>query len=179
MGFRSTLDRILARSFDDATREERDAASRKVIVACCLACAGLVLQPIPGLEQGVVVVQVGMVGALAHIHGERLSRKRAKEILMDLSAITGVNLLGRQAATTVAKLVLPGLGGALAAPSAFAIAWGTGHVAKHYFESGGTLDRDKLRAIFEAEKRRSRAHYDERAAAEARPAEDDLKDRHG
>lgn len=175
MGFRATLDRVLAKSFDDATADEREAASRRVIVACSLACAGLVLQPIPGLEQGVVVVQVGMVGALAHIHGEQLSRKRAKEILLDLGAITGVNILGRQAVTTLAKFVLPGLGGALAAPSAFAIAWATGHVAQHYFLSGGKLDRAKLKAIFEAEKRRSRAHYDENAATDARPPADDLE----
>jgi uncharacterized protein (DUF697 family) len=176
MGFRATLDKILDRSFDEATSAERDAAARRVIGACSLASAGLVLQPIPGLEQGVVVVQVGMVVALAHIHGERLSRKRAREVLLDLGAITGVNLLGRQAATTLAKVVFPGLGGALAAPSAFGIAWATGHAAHHYFESGGKLDRTKLKAIFEEEKRRSRAHYSKKAATEARPDSSDLED---
>ncbi|MCA9625521.1 MAG: DUF697 domain-containing protein [Myxococcales bacterium] len=174
MGFRSTVDRILDQRFDDASPAERDAAARKVVTACALASAGLTLQPLPGLEQGVVVVQVGMVVALSHVHGEQLSRKRAKEVLMDLGAITGVNILGRQAATTLAKVVLPGIGGVLAAPSAFAITWATGHVAHHYFESGGKPDRNKLRAIFEAEKRRSKQHYDAGDAERARPERDDL-----
>jgi uncharacterized protein (DUF697 family) len=174
MGFRSTLDRILAKSYVDASPQERERAAERVILASALASAGLVLQPIPGLEHGVVVVQIGMVVALAHVHGERLSNKRAKEVLMDLGAVCGVNLLGRQAATTLAKVVLPGLGGALAAPSAFAVAWATGHAADHYFRSGGKLDRDKLKAIFEAEKRKSRGHYSKNAASDARPDADDL-----
>lgn len=174
MSFRSTLDKILNARFDDADAAEREAASRKVIGACALASGGLVLQPIPGLEHGVVVVQIGMVGALAHIHGQQLTRKRAKEIVLDLGAVTGVNLLGRQAATTLAKVVLPGIGGALAAPSAFAITWATGHAAQHYFKSGGKMDRERLKAIFEEEKRKGRSAYSDKRAREARPSADDL-----
>ena len=174
MGFRATVDKILRTNFDEATAAQRDSAVTKVVVACSLASAGLVLQPIPTLEQGVIVVQVGMVVAIAHIHGETLTRKRAQEVLMDLGAVTGVNVLGRQALTTLAKIILPGVGGVVAAPSAFAVTFATGKVASYYFKSGGKLDRDKLKAIFEEEKKRSRVHYGDEAARAARPAEADL-----
>ena len=174
MGFRDTVDKILHRDFGEATADERQSASRDVIMACSLASAGLVLQPLPALEHGVVAVQIGMVVALAHIHNKQLDRKKAREVLMDLGAATGVNLLGRQAATTLAKVLLPGIGGALAAPSAFAITWATGHAAMHYFSSGGRLDRERLRAIFEEEKRRGGGHYSQDEARGARPAREDL-----
>jgi uncharacterized protein (DUF697 family) len=169
VGFRETVDRIRKSDFGQASTEQRDKSSKEVITVCSLASGGLVLQPIPALEQGVILVQVGMVIALAHIHNEQLDRKRAKEVLMDLGAVTGVNLLGRQAATTIAKVLLPGIGGVLAAPSAFAITWATGHAAQHYFASGGKLDKEKLKAIFEQEKKRGRAHYSDDAARDARP----------
>ncbi len=176
MGFRETLDKIRHARFEDASAEERAAAARKVIGACALASGGLVLQPIPGLEQGVVVVQVGMVVALAHIHGRELSRKRAREIVMDLGAVTGVSVVGRQAATTLAKVLLPGLGGALAAPAAFAVTWATGHAADHYFKTGGRMDRERLKAIFDEEKKRARSAYSADRARAARPSAGDLND---
>jgi len=119
VGYRETLDRILHNNFKDADTEQRESSAKDVITVCSLASGGLVLQPIPGLEQAVIPVQIAMVVGIAHIFGEELSRKRAREILLDIGAVTGVNMLGRQALTTLAKVVLPGLGGALAAPSAF------------------------------------------------------------
>ena len=175
MGYRETLDRILHNNFKDATTEQRESAAKDVIMVCSLASGGLVLQPIPGLGYAVIPVQIAMVGGVAHIFGEELSRKQAREVLLDIGAITGVNMLGRQALTALAKVVLPGIGGALAAPSAFAITWSTGHAAVHYFRSGGKPDRDRLKAIFEREKQRGREHYSDAKARDARPSKDDLE----
>lgn len=176
MGYIDSLQKVLKADFTQVTSEERDTASRDVIDVCAFACAGLVLQPIPGLEQGVVPVQIGMVLALAHVHGEELSRKRATEILMDLAAITGVSIVGRQVLTSVAKVLLPGLGGLIAAPTTFSVTWATGHAAMHYLRAGGRVDKASIRKIFEEERERAKAQYSEDKARANRPSKEDLKE---
>jgi len=177
MGYLDTLDKVLTSNFQDATAEEKDRAAKDVIEICSFACAGLVLQPIPGLETAVLPIQAGMVLALAHVFGEEISKKRAHEIVMDLAAITGVSIVGRAALRTAIKLLLPGIGGVVAAPFTFSATWGTGYAAIHYLKSvksGAKPDAAKIREIFEAEKKRSEAHYSDKKARENRPNEQDL-----
>ena len=177
MGYMDSIQKVLKADFTNISTEERDRASRDTIMLCSLACAGLMLQPIPGLEQGVIPVQIGMVLAIAHIHGEELSRKRATEILMDIAAISGVSIVGRQVLSTVAKVLLPGLGGLIGAPSAFSVCWATGHAAIHYMRAGGKVDKDSIRKIFEEERERAKAHYSEDKARENRPSKEDLSEK--
>lgn len=159
MSYRDTLSRIMSSDFTKATVEEKQRASRDVIEMCAYACAGLALQPLPGLEQAILPIQCGMVLAIAHIHGRELNRKRAAEVLMDLAAITGVSLIGRQALLTLAKFALPVLGGMLGAPYVFSVTWGTGYAALHYLGAGGRADADKIRRIFEEERDRGKKRY--------------------
>lgn len=159
MGYTDTLRRIMKEDFSKATTAEKDRAARDVIEICSYACAALTLQPLPGLEQAILPIQAGMVLAIAHIHGQELTKKRASEILMDLAAITGVSLIGRQALLTVAKFALPGIAGMLGAPYVFSVTWGTGFAALHYLRSGGRADADKIRKIFEAERARGKDGY--------------------
>jgi uncharacterized protein (DUF697 family) len=156
VGYVDTLRKIMKEDFSGASTAEKDRASRDVIEVCSYACAALALQPLPGLEQAFLPIQVGMVLAFAHVHGQELTKKRASEILMDLAAITGVSLLGRQALLTFAKFALPGIAGMLGAPYVFSVTWGTGFAALHYLRSGGRADADKIRKIFEAEKARGK-----------------------
>ncbi len=175
MGYSDTIDRVLNNDFEGASDDERERAARNVTMISSLASGGLVLQPIPVLEQGVLAVQIAMVVGIAHVYGEQLTRKRARDVILDIGAVTGVNMVGRRVLTTIVKVALPGLGGVLAAPSTFALTWATGHAAAHYFRCGGKPDREKLKAIFEAEKKRSRAHYSDDRAREARPTDDELE----
>lgn len=168
MGLIDTIGRITKGGFEGTTKVERDSAAREVITASSFASAGLVLQPLPGLEHGSIAVQIAMVVGLSRVFGEELSHKRAKAVVLDIAAATGVNVVGRQALTTLAKIALPGLGGVLAAPAAFAVTWATGHAAMHYFQQGNKLDRDELKRIFEDEKQRARSHYAEDKARAAR-----------
>jgi uncharacterized protein (DUF697 family) len=177
VGYLATIRRIRDRDFSRASAAERDQAARDVVGICSFACAGLVLQPIPGLEQAVLPVQVGMVGALAHVHGQELGRKRALEVVLDLAAVTGASVVGRQALTTLAKFFLPGMGGVLAAPYTFSVTWGTGYAARHYFRTGRARpDPAAIKRIFEEERERSRAHYTDARARAARPDRGDLDD---
>lgn len=174
LSYRETLQRVMSADFSNVNDQVRDAAAKDVIEMCSLACAGLVLQPIPGLEQAVLPIQIGMVLAIAHIYGHSLNRKRAREIVMDLAAITGVSIIGRQALVTVAKFALPFVGGFLGAPYTFSVTWATGYAAIHYLRSGGRPDADKIRDIFEQERKRSKTHYSESKARENRPEDPDL-----
>ena len=167
MGYRDTVQRIMSSDFSGATTEEKSQAAKDVIEICSYACAGLALQPFHGLEQAILPIQCGMVLAVAHIFGQELSRKRATEILLDLAAITGVSVIGRQALLTVAKFALPFLGGVLSAPYVFSVTWGTGYAAIHYLRAGGKPDADKIRDIFRREKERGKKSFrPARAAAE-------------
>jgi uncharacterized protein (DUF697 family) len=174
MGYLATIDRVLKGDFSRASADEKERAARDVIEICSFACAGLVLQPIPGLEQGVLPIQVGMVLAIAHVYGQEIDRKRATQILMDLAAITGVSIVGRAALRTAIKVLLPGIGGVLTAPFTFSTTWGTGYAAVHYLSSGGKPDASKIRAIFEKEKVASKSAYSDSKARENRPDETEI-----
>jgi uncharacterized protein (DUF697 family) len=175
VGYLDTINRVLTKDFKQATPEEKDRASRDVIEICSLACAGLVLQPVPLLEQAVLPIQAGMVLAVGHIFGQELTKKRAGEVVLDIAAITGVSVVTRQALTTLAKILLPVVGGILSAPYAFSVTWATGYAAIHYFRAGGKPDKERIRKIFEEERERSRGHYSESKARENRPSEEDLE----
>jgi uncharacterized protein (DUF697 family) len=176
VGLIDTIERITRGDFEGKTKAEREGAAREVILASSFATAGLVLQPIPGLEHGAIPLQIAMVVGLSRVFGEELSRKRAKEVVLDIAAATGVNVVGRQALTTLAKIALPGLGGVLAAPAAFAVTYATGHAAVHYFSKGGKVDRDQLKAIFDRERKRARQHYSDERARDARPTQSDVRE---
>ena len=174
MGYLGSVRKVLTKDFRDASEAEREETVRHLVEVCSFACAGLVLQPVPFLEQAILPIQVGMVVGIAHVYGERLSRKRATEILLDVVAIVGVSVIGRQILTTAAKILLPVIGGLLSAPFTFSVTWATGFAASHYLKSGGTPDRDKIKRIFEEERRRSTDHWNEDRARSARPSEDEL-----
>lgn len=175
MGYLDSIRKVTSSDFSKATVEEKDRAARDIIEVCSLACAGLVLQPIPGLEQAVLPVQAGMVVALAHIYEKEVTKKRATEIILDIAAITGVSILGRAALTTVAKIFLPVVGGIITAPYTFSVTWATGFAAIHYLRSGGKPDASAIKKIFEQERARSKSHYDEGKARANRPSEDQVK----
>jgi uncharacterized protein (DUF697 family) len=175
MGYLDTINKVLKADFSKTTGEEKDLAARDVIEICSFACAGLVLQPIPGLETAVLPIQAGMVVALGHIYGSELSKKDAANVVLDIAAVTGVSLVGRQALTTLAKVLLPGLGGVLTAPYTFSVTWGTGYAAIHYFRTGSKPDKAKIREIFERERDRSKQQYSDKKATESRPTADEIE----
>lgn len=175
VGYLDTIDRVLTSDYSEASPEEKDRAAKDVIEICSFACAGLVLQPIPGLEQAVLPIQAGMVLAIAHVYGQEISKKRAREIVVDLAKITGVSLVGRAALRTAIKVLLPGVGGVVAAPFTFSTTWGTGYAAVHYLKAGGRPDAARIRAIFEEEKKRSQGRYSDARARENRPSAADVE----
>jgi len=174
MSYLESLKKIQAADYSKLTEKERDVVARDVIDLCAFTCAGLVLQPIPGLEQTVLPIQVMMVLTVAHVYGQELSRKKAMDILLDLARITGASIVTRQVLVTVTKLLLPVLGGVLSAPVTFSMTWAVGYASIYYLRSGGRVDERKIKEIFEQERERSKSYYSEDKARSHRPSKDEI-----
>ncbi|MBI3891292.1 MAG: DUF697 domain-containing protein [Candidatus Wallbacteria bacterium] len=174
MSYLETVQKVMKSDLASSSIAERDKAARDVIGICSFACAGLALQPIPGLEQAILPIQAGMIVALAHIYGQEVSKKRGSEIVLDLAAITGANVVSRAVLLTVAKVIFPVVGGLVGAPYVFSVTWATGYAAIHYLRSGGRPDKEEIRKIFEEEKAKSKAEYSEEKAKASRPTEKEI-----
>jgi len=146
-------------------RDERDRRCRKLIERCGYATAALTLLPIPGSEiVGVMPVHVGMVIGIGEEYGQELTRESATELLMKIGATVGLSLVGSKVATTAGKILLPGLGGLVAAPFMYATSIALGTVARLYFESEGDLTDAEMKEVFERAKRRAKDTFDPRRA---------------
>ena len=146
------------------------------------AAAALTLLPIPGSEViGVMPLHVGMVIGVGHHHNRTLTREGATELLLQIGTTVGLSLVGSRIATTAAKIVLPGLGGLVAAPFMFASTLGLGAVADAWFRSGGHLSEGRMRDIYTSAKGQAKQAYSadrarsDEAASGAREAVDQGK----
>ena len=141
--------------------DDRERRCRTLIERCGYAAAALTLLPIPGSEIiGVMPIHVGMVIGIGEEHGAELTRESATELLAKIGATVGLSLVGSKLATTAGKILLPGLGGIVAAPFIFASTVALGTVARLYFESGGRMTDGEMRDVFERAKRQAKKAFD-------------------
>jgi uncharacterized protein (DUF697 family) len=120
-----------------------------LIETCGYAAAALTVLPIPGSEVlGVMPLHVGMVIGIGHHRGRTLTRESATSLLLQIGGTVGVSLVGSRVATTAAKIVLPGLGGLIAAPFMFGSTLAIGAVADAWFRADGTLSDEEIRAVY-------------------------------
>lgn len=141
--------------------DERERRSRQLIERCGYATAALTLLPIPGSEiLGVMPVHVGMVLGIGEAYGAELTRESATELLAKIGATVGLSLVGSKLASTAGKILLPGLGGLVAAPFMFATTVALGTVARLYFESGGRMTDAEMREVFERAKAEAKKIFD-------------------
>lgn len=144
-----------------APRDERDRRCRSLIERCGYAAAALTMIPIPGSEiLGVMPVHVGMVIGIGEEYGTALTKETAMELLAKIGATVGLSLVGSKLATTAGKILLPGLGGIVAAPFMFASTLALGTVARLYFESEGELTDREMKDVFEQAKKRAKDVFD-------------------
>lgn len=78
---------------------------------------------------------------------------------------------------TAGKILLPGLGGLVAAPFMYASTLAIGAAARAYFESGGALSESEMRRVYERTVERAKATFDPRKArsSEARQAAEEAR----
>jgi uncharacterized protein (DUF697 family) len=150
-------DYIIKRRFKPSDRER---ATTELTDKCGYAAAALTMVPVPGTElMGVMPVHVGMVTAIAHIHDKDISKDSATKLVMRIGATVGLSLVGSRAATTAAKIIMPGLGGIVAAPFMFASTKALGSVAKAYFEREEELSAGDIKAVYEAAAKKAKSEF--------------------
>lgn len=144
---------------------ERDSAAADLIEKCGYAAAALTIVPIPGTEiVAVMPIHVGMVVGLGHIYGQEITKQSATDMVIRIGATVGLSLVGSRLATTAAKVLLPGLGGLLAAPLMFASTYAIGSVARAYFESEGKLTEDEMKDVYKRASAEAKSNFDPQKA---------------
>lgn len=146
-------------------RDEHDRRCRKLIERCGYATAALTILPIPGSEiLGVMPVHVGMVIGIGEEHGKKLTKESAMELLAQIGATVGLSLVGSKLATTAGKILLPGLGGLIAAPFMFASTVALGTVARLYFENDGRMSDAEMKSVFDEASKKAKTLFDPQRA---------------
>ncbi|MCZ7680814.1 MAG: DUF697 domain-containing protein [Sandaracinaceae bacterium] len=150
--------------FGDA-RDPRDVRCRRLVERCGYAAAALTILPIPGSEViGVMPIHVGMVVGIAEEHGVKLTRESATDLILKIGATVGLSLVGSRIAMTAGKLILPGLGGLVAAPFMFASTLAIGAVARAYFENDGQISDSEMKRVYERTVEKAKSVFDPRKA---------------
>lgn len=143
------------------TGDSRDARCRRLVERCGYAAAALTILPIPGSEViGVMPIHVGMVIGIAEEHGVQLTRESATDLILKIGATVGLSLVGSRLAMTAGKIILPGLGGLVAAPFMFASTLAIGAAARAYFETGGGLDECEMKRVYERTVKQAKEAFD-------------------
>lgn len=156
--------------------DPRDVRCRRLVERCGYAAAALTILPIPGSEViGVMPIHVGMVVGIAEEHGVKLTRESATDLILKIGATVGLSLVGSRIAITAGKLILPGLGGLVAAPFMFASTLAIGAVARAYFENDGELTDSEMKRVYERTVEKAKSVFDPRKArsSEARDMAED------
>jgi uncharacterized protein (DUF697 family) len=148
--------------------DEREQRCKRLVEHCGYAAAALTLLPIPGSEiVAVMPLHVGMVIGIAEVYGVALTRQSASDLVLKIGATVGLSLIGSRAAMTAGKIILPGLGGLLAAPFMYASTVAIGAVARAYFRDGGRIAEAEMRAVYEEAAKRAKEAFDpERARSD-------------
>lgn len=166
MSWLDTLAEIRKTDWSKIPEPEREATSREVVQIASYAAAAASVVPVPLVDVALLLpVHTAMVMTVGHVHGRNLSDAEAKRVALELGAVAGVTLAGRAALSALKKILLPGIGGVLAAPAAFAVTWALGRVSNAYFKDP-SLSREDLKKVFSDAFREGKANY----------AEEDLED---
>lgn len=172
MSWLDTLAEIRKTDWSKVPGAEREAAAREVVQIASYAAAAASVVPIPLVDIAFLLpVHTSMVMTVGHVHGRNLSDAEAKRVALELGAVAGVTLAGRAALSAIKKILLPGLGGVLAAPASFAVTWALGRAAIAYFKDP-SLSRDDLRRVFSDAFKEGKASYDEERLEEFEEAQE-------
>ena len=122
--------------------------AKDLVMMSSFGSAVVTLVPIPFSDFiAVTAVQASMVTAIGRVYGRELTKEEAKHLVLELASVCGAGLVAQKGFATLTKIFLPGLGGLLAAPWAFGITWGMGHVAMAYF-ANREVTKAVLKSVF-------------------------------
>jgi uncharacterized protein (DUF697 family) len=120
----------------------------------------------------VLPLHVTMVIGVGEVYGCALEREGALELVSRIGGAVGLSWVGSRAATTLGKLLLPGVGGLAGAALVYASTLALGGVAIAFFERGGALDEAEIRRVYAEKLSFARGRYDPRRREPAPPVDD-------
>jgi len=148
MGWMDSLNDA-ARPRKDLNDGEREKIAKDLVRLSSFGAAAVTFAPLPLSDFFLVTpVQASMVMSVGRVYGRKVDLSEGRDILLELGAVCGVGLVAQKGFATLSKLLLPGLGGILAGPYAFAVTYGLGMVSIRYFASGGA-PKEVLKSVFE------------------------------
>jgi uncharacterized protein (DUF697 family) len=131
------------------SEDERKKIAGDLVTMSSMGAAAITYAPIPLTDFVLVTpVQASMVMAIGRVYGRELNFEESKHILIELASVCGLGLLAQKGFATLSKILLPGIGGLLAGPYAFAVTYGMGHVAMKYFRDKDA-SREALKRVFD------------------------------
>lgn len=143
--------------------EQRAVEIQEDTMKYAVLAAVLGAMPIPGVgivtDLMVVGLQVKLVRDIGLYWGHKVDEKAARSMLASVLGSVGV----RVAINNVARFV-PGWGSLMAAVTSFASTVAVGKMAAAYFESGGEMGAEALRATYEQGLKEGKKAYEENAA---------------
>lgn len=149
MSLQNVLDDLRGASFKDVPERQRAEAAKRFVERCGYASAALTLLPVPFSDVfAVVPLHVGMVAGIGEIYGREITRDSATELCLKIGTAAGLSLVGRRLVTAATKVLLPGLGGLLAAPAMYAQTIALGTVVRAWFERDGALSDVEIKVLF-------------------------------
>ncbi len=149
MSWLGTLKATATGKTKNLTPGERERLARDLIQMSALGAATVTYAPLPVVDFVVITpIQAAMVMSIGRAYGRDLTMRGATNVLLELGSVCGAGLIARQLWTTVSKFLLPGLGGILAGPYAFAVTWAMGRTAMKYFEDP-QASRKRLEKVFQ------------------------------
>ena len=151
--YADTLRRVLEGDFHEATTQQKREASREVITACSIAAGAVAIQPVPLLDAVLISpIQIGMVQAIARVHGYSLDQKSVVEILSTF----GASIVAQNVVMAAAKFV-PFGGWIVTISMAYALTYAIGEVAETYFSTGRGVAPTELKEMFKSVYKEKRA----------------------
>lgn len=140
--FDDTLRRLLRGDFHDLTDGERRARVEQIIGLSASASMAMAAAPVPLLE---LPVQAAMVAAVARVHGQRRSGRRA---LWEVGAALGGGMVLRQALR-----LLPFVGPLPVLSRVYGATWALGRAAQAYYQAQAEArpppSPEELRTLFD------------------------------
>lgn len=159
MSWLDTFKEIRSTDWSEVPEPEQDEKAKEVVTITAYASAAAAMVPVPLVDLALLIpFHSAMVMTVGHVLGRPVTDTEAKRVVLELGAVAGVTVAARAGLTALKKLVLPGIGGVLAAPASFAATWALGRVTIAYFKDPH-LSRDELRAVFKDAFKEAGQHF--------------------
>lgn len=141
----------------DPAQRETAVNEHTLTLSVVSAVAGAVPVPVFSIltDLLVVSVQVKLVRDIGQYWGHKVDKEAARSIIGSVLGATGMRI-----AVHSLLNVLPFLGSAVGAASAFVTTWALGKVADRYFASGGKLAAEDMRGMYRDAKQEALAVYE-------------------